>query len=419
MQCASKAEFGLMGTLIFSGWASTAFLIPWSSDLYGRKPILLINIAVQLAFLIVMIFTKSYWVMCTCLFFIGMCSSARWSTSYVYLMEFLTESNIKKVGPFVNASAALAFVIGASILQFLTKQTVVIEYIALAITLITLLLVAFFLPESPKWLVNKGRKEEAAQAYAYIARINRRPQVAASVLSWKFSQQTVPEESVPTALTDDFRPAIQQTGDDDDDFRRATKIKVFKGKLSELWHYRTLRWNLLILVFCWSACSMGFYVLAYVLKYLNGSIFLNAYSSSFGEILGKLSTVFLLRCISIKRVFLLAFGVSSVGMMLLILCGDNDELVPWILGFARIGFSQAFVAAYLGAILYYPTILASSAIGVCVTISKSATILAPIIAEVDAPINLIILLVIAVSACVVSQCMDTEKYEKDSAEKAN
>lgn len=54
--------------------------------------------------------------MSAALFVIGVCSSARWTVSYVYLMEFLTELKIKTVGPFVNASAALAFVIGAFVL---------------------------------------------------------------------------------------------------------------------------------------------------------------------------------------------------------------------------------------------------------------------------------------------------------------
>ena len=73
-----------------------------------------------------MIFTKIYSVMAVALFIVGMCSSARWTVSYVYLMEFLTEDKIKCIGPFVNASAALAFIIGAFTLQFLTKDAVVL-----------------------------------------------------------------------------------------------------------------------------------------------------------------------------------------------------------------------------------------------------------------------------------------------------
>lgn len=49
--------------------------------------------------------------------------------------------------------------------------------------------------------------------------------------------------------------------------------------------------NLLMLMLCWMACSFGFYMLAYTLKYLEGSIFFNAYASSIAEIVGKLSTI--------------------------------------------------------------------------------------------------------------------------------
>ena len=159
----------------------------------------------------------------------------------------------------------------------------------------------------------------------------------------------------------------------------------YQGKIWELCHYRDLRINLLVLCVCWMVTSFGFYMLAYVLKYLNGNIFLNAYSVSAGEIIGKLSTIPLLRCISIKRVFLVAFGMSSVGMLLLILFRNADDWIPLILVVARFGFSQAFVASYLSFILVYPTILTSTAIGIAVTMSKCATIFAPVIAEIQPP----------------------------------
>lgn len=80
-------------------------------------------------------------------------------------------------------------------------------------------------------------------------------------------------------------------------------------------------------------------MLAYVLKYLGGSIFTNAYTSSAGETIGKLSTIPLLRYISLKKVALIAFGMGSLGTFLLILAGDNQTLVPWALIVARLGFS--------------------------------------------------------------------------------
>ena len=70
---------------------------------------------------------------------------------------------------------------------------------------------------------------------------------------------------------------------------------------------------------------------------------------------------------------------------------------------ARFGFSQAFVASYLSIIFVYPTILTSTTIGICVTMSKIATIFAPIIAEIHDPFNLVILLIVAILATFISQ----------------
>lgn len=126
--------------------------------------------------------------MCAALFVVGACSSARWTVSYVYLMEFLTEPKIKSIGPFVNASAALAFLIGAFTLQFLTKETYMLEYIAGVISIGSTLFTVLFLPESPKWLVSQGKIEEAASAYSYIACANGHSELAENIKSWKFKK---------------------------------------------------------------------------------------------------------------------------------------------------------------------------------------------------------------------------------------
>ena len=107
----------------------------------------------------------------------------------------------------------------------------------------------------------------------------------------------------------------------------------------ELCTYGHLRSNLIIICFCWCSTSIGFYGLAYVIKYLNGNIFLNAYSSSAGEVFGKLSTICLLKCMSLKRILLLAFSISSFGLLLMIICAENEIIMPWVLGLARVGVS--------------------------------------------------------------------------------
>ena len=107
----------------------------------------------------------------------------------------------------------------------------------------------------------------------------------------------------------------------------------------ELWHYTILRYNLLILMFCWISSSFGFYMLAYILKYLNGNIFVNSYCSAAGEILGKLSLIPILRCTSLKRVFLICWSTAVIGTLFLIIFSDNETLIPIMLIIARFGYA--------------------------------------------------------------------------------
>ena len=171
----------------------------------------------------------------------------------------------------------------------------------------------------------------------------------------------------------------------------------------ELWQYKGLRNNLIVITFCWASCSFGYYMLAFVLKYLHGNIFLNAYSSGAGEILGKLSNIPILRCTDLKRVFLIAFGSATMGTMLLLIFKQSDSLTPFLLILAKFGFSQAFPASYLSIMFIYPTILAGTAMGVCVTVAKIVSVMAPMVAEVHSPLNLIILMTLGAITTVISQ----------------
>ena len=177
--------------------------------------------------------------------------------------------------------------------------------------------------------------------------------------------------------------------------------------------YKTLRVNLIVLVLCWCTCSIGYYVLAYVLKYLNGSIFSLGYASAAGEVFGKLSTIPILKYLSLRRVFLLSFGMSTISLALMILCADSDLLTPVLLLVNRFFFSQAYVLSYLSIVLLYPTVLAASAGGICVMVSKCVTIIAPMIAEVRSPLNLLIVLCVSLAAAIGSQFLNDENESID------
>ena len=107
---------------------------------------------------------------------------------------------------------------------------------------------------------------------------------------------------------------------------------------------------------------------------------------------------------SLKRAFLFSFSLALIGSFLLIIFNHSgsESWIPVMLMIARFGVSQAFVVAYLAVVLLYPTILTSTAMGVCNLLARIATITAPLVIEVKAPLNLVILVSIFAVASIAS-----------------
>jgi MFS family permease len=73
----------------FVGWAISAAITPRLSDIYGRKPIFLISMAIQLASLISIYISRQVWVTIGLIFVFGIGGVGRSSISYLYMQEFL------------------------------------------------------------------------------------------------------------------------------------------------------------------------------------------------------------------------------------------------------------------------------------------------------------------------------------------
>lgn len=83
------SPIGLLGSMQFVGWAISAAITPRLSDIYGRKPIFLASMALQLISLIGIYISRNVYVTIGIIFFFGMGGVGRSSISYLYMQEFL------------------------------------------------------------------------------------------------------------------------------------------------------------------------------------------------------------------------------------------------------------------------------------------------------------------------------------------
>ena len=161
--------------------------------------------------------------------------------------------------------------------------------------------------------------------------------------------------------------------------------------------------NLFIMIFIWIASSFSLSLLNYNTKNISGDFFLNNLTAGIFDIPITMLGGYLYHKFGLKPIFLAFFIVSSLGHIALIIASEtNPDLVPIMLTFAKGGVKVTYDLCLLGNSFLFPSIFAGTTFGLCNVGAKLSTILAPLMAEVDAPIPMSINATLVSIAAIVS-----------------
>lgn len=139
------------------------------------------------------------------------------------------------------------------------------------------------------------------------------------------------------------------------------------------------------------------------MKYLPGNIFKNMLYSSLADLPIAVVGGYVYHKLGIRIALSGAFGLGMLGSLTLVLFSDsNPSLVPFFIALARCGMKVTFDICYLANSTLFPAIFAGTAFGICNIGAKVATIMSPMLAEVEAPVPMITFSVVALVAGVMS-----------------
>jgi hypothetical protein len=204
------------------------------------------------------------------------------------------------------------------------------------------------------------------------------------------------------------------------------------------------RLNLAKMACMWSAASFNSYLMLFLNKYLEGSIFLNFGLEGLAGLVGACFASYIYGWLRLRRSFMVSYGITLTfgGLIfafesgifnpgLIYMLGLAHEsphpaesiasrnyylakLIPY-LGFAtKIGINITWQNAYLASFsnpTIFPAAKKATAIGFCNFIARALTICAPLVAELEKPMPSLYLCTIATVALIVSSTFPTKEQE--------
>jgi hypothetical protein len=176
--------------------------------------------------------------------------------------------------------------------------------------------------------------------------------------------------------------------------------------------------NLIIMVAVWIASSFDYYLLNFQMKNIKGNIFLNTFSSSLSELPSIIISGIMYKKLGIKFTLVFWFSVSLCGGIPLLFFGNNHvDLIPIFVLFSKARVTATFNMCYLANAQIFPAIFAGTAFGICNIGAKLTTILAPLIAEVNPPLPMILFCITAGLACFLSLLIRKDPNPPQNEEK--
>lgn len=220
--------------------------------------------------LIVLTFFPTYNTSLVVMFMLGFGYVGRGICGYVWMSGFLDEKGLMVASGVVFFIDGLVLAFASIYFEFICKNWIYIIVTSLVGTGIVMVVILFFVEESPKWLYDKGHIKETKDLLTSIGRIN-------GVLS--------KDEYYNNQLS--YQSNIQKN-----------QKQQNENYVSEFFKNPSNIQNFLCMLALNCAIPFSFNIFSYYLKYIPGSIFVNAMSSSFADSFGYLLVVVVLRCIS-------------------------------------------------------------------------------------------------------------------------
>ncbi|XP_033363414.1 organic cation transporter protein-like [Bombus vosnesenskii] len=326
----------MLGSMIFGGL----------SDKFGRRPIFFLSLVIQLVGGVLVAISPEYISYVVFRLIVGSTTSGVFLVAYVIALEMVGPKKRLVAGVGCQLFFTTGYILTAGFAYFLTDWRIL--QIAITVPSIAFLLYWWFIPESARWLLTKGRVQEAKDLLQRASLEN---------------GVEMPSEALDTLLNSNNEETTP-------DYR--------KPSLFDLFRYPNLRRKSILLFFNWLVNSGTYYGLSWHVSNLGGNDYVNFVISGLVEIPAYTFLIFTLNRWGRKIILcgcMLIAGFALLGI--LFVPADAQWLVICLAMIGKLTITSSYGAIYVFTAEQFPTVIRNVGLGASSTFARIGGVIAP------------------------------------------
>ncbi|XP_071956989.1 organic cation transporter-like protein [Antedon mediterranea] len=285
--CDDSYKVSLAASSYLFGFFFGSIIFGAVCDYFGRKRGVILALLLRILAGIVASFTKTYWGFFVVRIIHGCVSIGMYLSLFVYVNEFVGPSKRGFMTLMVQVYHSLGFVILAFMAYFIRSWRNLL--LIGSVCPVPILIVYFFIPESPRWLLLKNKQKEAKAILQKIAKFNNKD------------------------LPDNVIDHLEQQED-------STKLPSTFASVLNIFRYSNMRRKTLILIYCWFTACLVYYGLTYGVEGLDVNVYVGICVMGVLEFVATFASI-----IGSQR-----FGRRSILAICLLFTGTMSFINIWI-----------------------------------------------------------------------------------------
>ncbi|XP_022828155.1 organic cation transporter protein-like isoform X1 [Spodoptera litura] len=339
----------LVGTVHNIGMLISLPIFGYISDRWGRKRALILSSTLVGAIGSLKAFSISYEMYITVELLETIAGASVFPAAYILTIELLGQDKRVLTTAFLGIMlvlGGLAFALLAKAFQY-WRTFILVAYPPSLL----FILYIYLLPESIRWLLSKGRKEEAVEIIMNAAKMNK------VTLSDETMKQLTEEKVKPVEKKDE---------------------KPEEGLWIQVFHSPIIMTRLAICSWWWITCTFVFYGLAINSVSLAGDKYTNYMLVVSVEVIAVVTNALVLDRIGRKRTLLSAYTVCGIACVAIPFVPKTMAWLATLLYLlGKVAITQAFSGVYMYTSELFPTHARHSLLGFCSMVGRIGSIVAP------------------------------------------